>query len=110
MRQQGLAGRVDTLEEQVSVLEQLPARMDRLESQIVQLRTEMRGEFSAVRAEAQALKGQLRVEIREGDEETRRHMRVLHEEVIGRLRAIQEGQASSHPTVAPGSARRRPKR
>ena len=61
-------------------LEELPGRMDRLESQIVQFRTEVRDEFSAVRQE-----------IRSGDEETRRYMRVLFEEYVGRLRVIDEG-------------------
>jgi hypothetical protein len=40
----------------------------------------MKGEFSAVRSE-----------MREGDEATRRMMRVLHEEVIARLKTIQNG-------------------
>ena len=31
-------------------------------------------------------------EIRLGDEETRRYMRVLHEEIISRIATIQEGQ------------------
>lgn len=62
-------------------LERLPDRISALESQIVQLRAEMREEFSAVRQE-----------IREGDEETRRFMRVLHEEVIGRIATMKESQ------------------
>lgn len=55
--------------------------MDRLESQILQLRTEMHDEFSAVR-----------LEIRSGDEETRRYMRILFEEYVGRMRVIDEGK------------------
>ena len=89
-----IESRVDTLERRVTDLETLPNRITAVESQIVQLRTEMRSEFSAVREE-----------IRSGDEETRRvlggridengrHMRVLHEEVIGRLAIIQEGQSA----------------
>jgi hypothetical protein len=35
--------------------------------------------------------------MRAGDEETRRYMRVLHEEVIGRIAAIREGQPSREP-------------
>ena len=46
----------------------------------------MRDEFSAVREE-----------IRLGDEDTRRYMRVLHEEVISRIATIQEGQVDSRP-------------
>ena len=89
-----IESRVDRLERRVTDLETLPDRITAIESQIVQLRAEMRGEFSAVREE-----------IRSGDEETRRvlgeridengrHMRVLHEEVIGRLATIQEGQSA----------------
>ena len=77
--------RVELLERRVTNLESLPERMDRVESQIVQLRTEMHGEFSAVREEirtaGEGVKRELREEIRAGDEETRRLMRVLHEEV-----------------------------
>ena len=67
-------------------LEELPRRMDRLESQIVQLRTEMRDEFSAVRTEFAAV----RTEMRSGDEETRRYMRVLFEEYVGRMKVVGE--------------------
>lgn len=69
------------LERRVEVLEQLPERVTALESQIVQLRDEMRSEFSVTRAEAHA-----------GDEETRRYMRVLHEDVITRIAVLQEGR------------------
>jgi predicted phage gp36 major capsid-like protein len=49
------------LEQRVSRLEELPARVDALTLQVSQLRDEMRVEFSAVRDETRA-----------GDEETRR--------------------------------------
>ena len=78
--------------------EELPVRMDRLESQIVQLRAEMHGEFSAVRQEMRdgfsAVDEQfaaVRSEIQTGDEETRRYMRLLFEEYVGRIRIIDEG-------------------
>jgi uncharacterized coiled-coil protein SlyX len=83
---QTLENRVEQLEARVAKLEQLPERIDGLASQIVQLRTGMHDEFSAVREE-----------IRLGDEETRRYMRVLHEEVISRIATIQEGQDASRP-------------
>ena len=136
MPPQTIENRVDQLERRVTELERSPERITAVESQIVQLRTEMRGEFSAVREE-----------IRSGDEQTRRvlgeridettrvvqridettrvlgersdethrmvqridettrvlaerleengrHMRVLHEEVIGRIAIIQEGQSA----------------
>ena len=46
-----LVARVEVLEEKMTALEELPARVSSLETQIVQLRTEMKGEFSAVRLE-----------------------------------------------------------
>ena len=61
-------------------LEQLPARIDDLTLQVSQLRTEMRGEFSAVRREVSELADRL---------DTR--MRVLHEDVIARIALPQEG-------------------
>jgi hypothetical protein len=82
MAQESLETRVDMLERQVEILEQLPARVTALELQFVQLRDEMRAEFSATRAEAHTLNEEtrrgLRDEIRAGDEETRR---VLREEI-----------------------------
>ena len=76
-------------------LEELPRRMDRLESQIVQLRTEMRDEFSAVRTE-----------MRSGDEETRRYMRMLFEEYVGRIKVVGEAGATPRnrrPRKKPGA-------
>jgi predicted phage gp36 major capsid-like protein len=88
--------RVEILERKVEALETLPDRMTRVELQLVQLRDEMRGEFSAVRGEMQTgdeeTRRTLRDEIRAGDEETRRYMRMLHDDVIARLAIIQEGQ------------------
>ena len=43
----------------------------------MQLREEIRAEFSAVRDE-----------VRGGDEETRRHLRILHDNLIARLAAL----------------------
>ena len=81
---QDLEKRVEILEDRVDLLEQLPARVAGLESQVVQLRDEMRAEFSAVRTE-------LRQEIRTGDQETQRLMRVLHEEVLARIKTLGRG-------------------
>ena len=77
-------------------LASLPARLAAVELQIRQLRDEMRGEFSAIRqgltslfrAELVSNTDSLRAEIRDGDEETRRFMRVLHEDVIARIAAL----------------------
>ena len=95
--------RVERQEQRVTQLEELPERMDRLESQFVQLRTEMHDEFAAVREEIRAGDEEtrremragfsvLRVEIRTGDEETRRYMRMLFDEYVGRMKVIDEGK------------------
>lgn len=49
-------------------------------------------QFLGVDERFRGLEEALRQEIRAGDEETRRYMRVLHEEVISRIAAIQEGR------------------
>jgi hypothetical protein len=74
MPPQPLATRVERLEQRMAALEELPARVEALESQIVQLRGEMHGEFAA-----------LRMDMRAGDEETRR---VLREELGGEIKAM----------------------
>ena len=79
MANASLAERTSVLEQRVASLEQLPAKVEAVEGQIVQLRQEMRSESSAIRQE-----------IREGDEETRRFMRVLHEDVIARIATLQD--------------------
>ncbi len=85
---QDLEKRVQILEDKVELLEQLPARVGALESQVLQLRDEMRAEFSATRSE---LRHELGQEIRDGDEEIRRLMRVLHEEVLARIETLDRG-------------------
>jgi hypothetical protein len=93
MRSQSIESRVEKLEARVTMFEELPARIDGLASQIVQLRTEIGDEFSAVREEMRA-----------GDEETRRvlradiqdlgtQMRVLHEDVMSKLALLAEARA-----------------
>ena len=144
MSPETIENRVDHLERRMTELEKLPDRITAVESQIVQLRAEMRGEFSAVRTEIgetrhslrqeiaatgqslrqeiaateqslrqeiadtrQTLQGQiadtrqaLQEEVRdasrreaEQNEETRRYMRVLHDDVIARIASIQEGHS-----------------
>jgi len=116
-----LTARVEVLEMKVAALEGLPERVSAVESQIVQLRDEMRGGFSAVhqemrdlsstfrgemrglestlRAEMRALNDETRLEMRALNEDTKNQMRVLHEDVIDRIARIGEG--------APRSRRRR---
>ena len=52
------------------------------------VREELHAEMRELRGEMQLLRGELRAEIREGDQETRRYMRVLHEDVIARIAAL----------------------
>ena len=101
MSPQPLASRVERLERRMTALEELPARVGALESQIVQLRSEMRGEFSALRGEIGQVRDDLRGEMKAmGDrleaaiQESRDHARALFEDVIERLARIGEG--SSH--------------
>ena len=124
MQERSAIERIEILERKVEVLERLPERVTAVELQLMQLRDDMRAEFSATRAELRAgdeeTRRTLRDEIRAGDEETRRtlrdeirggdeetrrvlraeidetrrFMRVLHEDVITRLAALQEGRSS----------------
>ena len=106
MPQQSLTRRVGILEEKVASLEELPERLDRLESQLLQFREENRVEHSAILAEVRAgdeetrrfaqglvddAVARLKDEIRAGDEETRRYMRVLYEDLVERIATIGEG-------------------
>jgi hypothetical protein len=51
MNARTLEERVESLEKSIEPLRELPGRVSALESQIVQLRSEMRQEFSAIRSE-----------------------------------------------------------
>ena len=125
-----LTRRVEILEEKVERLERLPARIDNLEVQILQFREEVRAEFSATRADFLArialteaallhemnqldekrgketrrelaeTRTELIARIAEGDEETRRYMRALHEEVMARIATMVKADvgASNSPT------------
>lgn len=111
MPAQPLTRRMDRLEQRMDALETLPAQVAHVGTQLSQLREEVAAGFSAMRqefrgemaAQGEAIRTELRAEmatqseslrreIRGGDDETRRYMRVLHEEVIDRLKQIQEGQ------------------
>ena len=114
--EKAIVERVETLEKRMDSLRALPAevkilatkmsavemRLTTVESKIVQLRTDMNDGFSAtlqiVEASSkatQAMFDETHTIIRGGDEETRRQMRELHEDLVKRLAAI-------------GEARRRP--
>jgi len=90
MARETLEKRVDNLNQRVTAVEQLPERVTALESQIVQLRGEMRSEFSAIRGEMREQGQELRQEMRDLFAQSERHARVLHEDVIGRIAALRE--------------------
>src|SRR5262245_7641993 len=79
MQQRSAIERIEVLERKVEVLELLPERVAAVEWQLVQLRDEMRAEFSALRGDMRTgdeeTRGVLGEEIRAGDEETRRTLR-----------------------------------
>ena len=112
----GLPGQVAALDERVT----------RVEGEILHLRTDMRGEFSAMRAEMATKKdlaeglaavraeiGALRDEVREDIaglgrdmvalfETTQRQMRMLYEDVVARIAALGNG-GGRDSTPEPGS-------
>lgn len=104
MQPQPLESRVEALETRVTGLEELPARMDRLESQIVELREENRVEHSAIRTEIQSVHEEMRAmhaalraemqslisQLKEQDDRQDRLTRVLHEDLIARIAALGE--------------------
>ena len=129
MPPQTLTNRIAILEHKMQSLEGLPDRVASLEVHISQFRAEVRVEFSAVREEMRAqgetfrsqmndlvsdLGQTLRGEMRAGDEETCRHMRVLHEEVIARIALLDEHlnrrKASPESRGRTSHSRRQPKR
>jgi hypothetical protein len=85
MQPQTIENRVNRLEGRVTELEKAPERVTAIESQIVQLRTEMGVEFSAVLEE-----------IRAGDEETRR---VFGEGIEDTRRTLGEGIEDTRRTL-----------
>ena len=104
MARASLLRRGDILEDKVETLSDLPQRVTAVEANLAALRTEMHQGFARVDGRLDAL----RKEVQEGDEETRRQMRVLHEDVIARLALIHEHAIGSTSSAAP--KRRRPKR
>jgi hypothetical protein len=87
--------KLERLERRVTNLEELPARMDRLELQILQFRDEVRAEFSAVRTEIRDGDVMVVTALTEQIEETRRHTSVLFEDAVGRIAVVGEGLAAN---------------
>ena len=104
MPRQSIESRVEALEGRVTMHEELPVRMDRLESQIVQLRAENNEEHSAMRREIVKLgarvellhEGQIDIGARmqQLHEEQKRHTSVLFEEALSRIAAMNEARPS----------------
>lgn len=116
-------GELRTLSDRVSVVEgrlglvegrlgSVEGRLGSVESQVVQLRGEMRAEFSAIRGEIATQGQQLRAELATKAElkqdiaalsmemaghflEAERSTRLLFEEFLGKRRAIDEGNPSA---------------
>jgi hypothetical protein len=91
MSQPTLGQRVTGLEARMDDVE---PRVATIETELKAFRIEVRQEFAAVRTEMTAsgerIREELRKEIRDGDEETRRYMRVLHEDLVERISKIGE--------------------
>jgi hypothetical protein len=90
MLPQTLASRVDTLERKMGRLEDIPDRMAALESQIVQFRSEVGVEFSAVRSEMGMMEERLRREMVALNGHTLTQMRILHEDMVSRFTLLEE--------------------
>ena len=90
----------------MSALDELPARVANLESQILQFRDEVCVEFSAVRSEMRDMgeqlggemnsaiggsEGRLRVDMQSLNERVLSQMRMLHEDVIDRIKLLGKG-------------------
>ena len=80
MQERSIIERIVIAEEKVEAPDAGPSHLTALERQLMQLREELRSELSAFREE-----------VRGGDEETRRHVRLLHDTLIARLTAIGDG-------------------
>jgi hypothetical protein len=76
------------LEQQMQELKELPARVERVESQILQLRTEMKSGFSAIRGEMRELREELREDTRLGVEESQNLAKGLHAEAMGAIASV----------------------
>ncbi len=84
-----LSARVELLEQRMEAWEmRFEATAASLRSEISQFREEMHVQLSATR---DGLWAEIQREVRAGDEETRRFMRVLHEDLVERISRLGEG-------------------
>ena len=91
MDPQTLTNRVEILERTVEELAKLPDRVGALESQVSQLRTEMRVEFSAVRAEMRGLNAGVRQEMSELKDGLRQEMSELKDGLRQEMSELKDG-------------------
>jgi peptidoglycan hydrolase CwlO-like protein len=104
-----LVRRIEILERDVNALRHLPEKVSAVAADLAALRgdvtqlqsdvTQLRGDVTQFRSNVTQFQGDVRAEfaavrdeIRTGDEETRRQMRILHEEVISRIALLDEGR------------------
>ena len=91
------------LERQMQEMRDLPARVTSLESQVLQLRQDMRDEFSATRSEFRSelaaavttLRGEIVSAVTTltiAIADTNTHMRALHEDALSRIATMEEGR------------------
>jgi cell division protein FtsB len=80
------------LERQMQEMRDLPERVTSLESHVLQLRQEMRDEFSATRAEFRSELAVAVTTLSKAIADTNTHMRTLHEEAISRIARMGEGR------------------
>ena len=100
MAARSLTERVEILEQKVEALQALPDRVTGLESQILQLRGEIREGFSATRVEIEETRRHARTmhgEVLTALQETQGQMRMLHEDVISRIALLQESPPQARP-------------
>jgi predicted phage tail protein len=90
-----LLTRLEILEQRVTALEAMPARLDALSVQIQQLRQQMHDGLSALREEIRAGDEETRRVLREAVNETRTHMLVLHEDLVERIKRLGDALSSS---------------
>ena len=88
MPRQTIESTVKTLETRVTMFEELPGRMDRLELQIVQLRAENSADHSAIRQEIQALGSELRGGMQALGTELRGEMQALGTGLGGEMKTL----------------------
>jgi hypothetical protein len=92
MAQESLEKRMNRLGRRVEILERLPDRVTAVESQIAQLRGEMRSEFSAVRADAVETRRVLTERMESLFDENERHIWLLHEDLVERIARLSAGR------------------